>query len=290
MKSKIFLILAILFGLLWYQFRASQIRQEASLEPLTVPAAKPKPESKLVSPKTAKPKVGSKLSSDSSETTRVPFQVIDGWAVAYGDILLGVPEDETITEGIYNAPRPDLWEREIPYHIQPDITKTDRIRQALKYLEKNSGIHFVSYHDQKDAIIFERAAEHCLSLLGRQGGLQPIRLSDHCGVKEVLHEILHAMGFVHEHSRPDRDQYVEIVWDNIEPQYRLQFEKVPDIWMGATGDSPFDATSVMMYPTDFFSRKPGLQTIRPKGNIIIRPVTQGLSDVDLMRLRRLYPQ
>lgn len=53
-------------------------------------------------------------------------------------------------------------------------------------------------------------------MVGAVGGEQILNMGDGCQyVGLVLHEFGHAIGYYHEHNRPDRDNTVEIMWDNI---------------------------------------------------------------------------
>lgn len=59
-----------------------------------------------------------------------------------------------------------------------------------------------------------------------------------------LHEIGHALGFFHEQSRDDRDDYVHIMWDNIESgRDNRNFEKSSTLEYGLE----YDYASMMHY-------------------------------------------
>ncbi|KAL0183454.1 hypothetical protein M9458_022829, partial [Cirrhinus mrigala] len=50
------------------------------------------------------------------------------------------------------------------------------------------------------------------------GGPQAISIGKNCdkfGI--VVHELGHVIGFWHEHTRPDRDEHVDIFRENIQP-------------------------------------------------------------------------
>ena len=64
----------------------------------------------------------------------------------------------------------------------------------------------------------------CWSAVGQaqSTGAQQLSLDrSGCLTKDTIqHEFLHALGFVHEQTRPDRDAYVKILYENVEPSMR----------------------------------------------------------------------
>lgn len=55
----------------------------------------------------------------------------------------------------------------------------------------------------------------CASYLGFIGGKQAVYVGPTCADGNVCHEILHALGFHHEHTRKDREQHIQVLHNNI---------------------------------------------------------------------------
>ncbi|KHN72054.1 Zinc metalloproteinase nas-34, partial [Toxocara canis] len=88
----------------------------------------------------------------------------------------------------------------------------------------------------------------CYSNIGRYPfGAQQISIGSGCtSLGTVAHEIGHALGFFHEQSRYDRDDYVRILGENIEAGYSNQFTKRSSNIIETYG-VPYDFGSVMHY-------------------------------------------
>lgn len=220
----------------------------------------------------------------------VEFQVVNGLAVAYGDTILGrPPEGFDQPVGLTELDRPQLWLRgEIPYSIKSDVTNPERVQAAIQMFHQSTGVKFVAHTDQPDAIVFTKTDEHCQSYLGRTGGLQPIFISEQCAPVDIAHEIMHALGFIHEQSRIDRDAFVTVRWDNIEPRFQAQYAMVPEPLMEVYGGSPFDPQSILMYGRHAFALDKQKPTMELKSGTPVHENPKGLSDLDIERVNRLY--
>lgn len=81
------------------------------------------------------------------------------------------------------------------------------------------------------------------SNVGRVGGKQIINISDFYE-EVIIHEICHALGMFHEQCRNDRDSYITVHYDNIDPKHHHNFsiENSNYYRIGA-----FDFESIMLY-------------------------------------------
>ena len=70
----------------------------------------------------------------------------------------------------------------------------------------------------------------CNSFLGRVGGRQMISLMKNClqEIGAIQYELLHTLGFYHEHTRSDRDDYLWTKWMNIRPTVIADFKIFSD--------------------------------------------------------------
>ncbi|XP_068191530.1 hatching enzyme 1.2-like [Antennarius striatus] len=177
---------------------------------------------------------------------------------------------------------------EIPYSISDyfyDSEKT-RIENAMETFNKKTCIRFVPYTGQPDYLRIESELG-CWSSVGRDGGPQVVSLFvygclDH-GI--IQHELLHSLGFYHEHNRSDRDKYVRINWEMIPGVFAHNFAKEDTNNL----NTPYDYSSVLHYGSTAFASVYGGTTITPIPDSSV-PIgqTDEMSDIDILKINRLY--
>lgn len=105
-------------------------------------------------------------------------------------------------------------------YLCTDAYQMNLIEQAITEYHRRTCIRFVPRSNQQDYISIVSGNTGCWSSVGRIGGRQELNLqSPGClgKVGTVIHELMHACGFMHEQNRSDRDGFITINWGNIRP-------------------------------------------------------------------------
>ncbi|XP_023232099.1 zinc metalloproteinase nas-6-like [Centruroides sculpturatus] len=112
----------------------------------------------------------------------------------------------------------ELWDDGIIYYKFSPFLNYYRIKflkSIFKYMEYVTCLRFVRRRRENNYIYIQEG-KGCNSYVGKEGGRQILNLGSGCwNIGIILHELCHAIGLYHEHSRPDRDKYIKILWDNI---------------------------------------------------------------------------
>ncbi|XP_065060849.1 zinc metalloproteinase nas-15-like isoform X2 [Rhopilema esculentum] len=224
------------------------------------------------------------------------LSLIQGKALFEGDIVL-TDKTKQVVEGEANtfdavASAARKW----PGGVVPfvfdryfDNYRRQVVQQAIDEFNKHTCVKFVPRTNERNYVRF-MVGQGCSSMIGMTGGYQDISIGNYCYYKGiVMHEMMHAIGFWHEQSRLDRDNYVTIYWQNIQknPDMSYNFRKYSHGEADYYGEG-YDYDSLMHYENNAFSSN-GYSTIVARSDPNKKLGQRaGFSATDIRQINKLY--
>ena len=240
---------------------------------------------------------------DKSQAVSDPFGNIypenvfidEEYIVAYGDIIVGYAKN---LEDYQNGDRPliiakpQLWPKGIvPYILNNKITKNQKqaFENIAKDLKEKTGIQLIKadLSKHRDYLKVSVGKLNCYANVGYRPGVSNMSLSPQCNEFAIYHEIFHVLGFFHEQNRFDRDDYLQIVWENIKDGYTDQFQRfAKESFPKALQETDFSFNSFMLYRPETFSATNDFTMVSISGDSYITPSAP--TNVDYERIKTLY--
>ncbi|CAJ0928964.1 unnamed protein product, partial [Mesorhabditis belari] len=179
----------------------------------------------------------------------------------------------------------------IPYVISSQYNERERAVLARSFQEyhKRTCVRFAPRNAFDKDYLYIGKIDGCFSDVGRAGGRQELSLDDGClQYDTAIHELMHSVGFYHEHERWDRDQHISILWHNIDRDAYDQFGKV-DLSESSYYGQPYDYHSIMHYDSLAFSKN-GYETMVAKRAEMTSVIGSAIdfSPVDLVKINLMY--
>ncbi|XP_048584443.1 zinc metalloproteinase nas-15 isoform X2 [Nematostella vectensis] len=173
-----------------------------------------------------------------------------------------------------------------------DAHLESQIYKGIEHYHKYTCLRFVKRTTEKDYIRVMKPQSGCNSMVGVMGGEQILNMGDGCQyVGLVLHEFGHAIGYFHEHNRPDRDNTINVLWDNVQPWFKDAFKKYQFSEANTQG-LPYDLTSIMHYENTAFAKAGFCKTtitVKSDPTYEISPVyLREFSPQDIKKINMLY--
>lgn len=160
------------------------------------------------------------------------------------------------------------------------------IRLAMQEWSSAGNVRFIESAEAGDYVCRIIKSDSNSSTVGyRKNPL--IYLKSNASQRQATHEIGHLLGFTHEHQRPDRDEYITVLWNNIRPEAAGQYALL-DTSLYDVSDYAYDYRSVMHYATSSGTVSAWKKTYEIRDAAYDEQWPTYLSGTDRIKLRDIY--
>jgi hypothetical protein len=209
-----------------------------------------------------------------------------------GDIQIRLDQYLMMQAGMEGTFGGTLWPGGlVPYVFNANVSAANQqlMLNAMAQISQRAAVTFQPWQPGNPFWIHIQASTANNSAVGMVAPGQIVNIVDWNSQVTLVHELYHALGFWHEQTRPDRDAYVTINWQNICSGLEHNF------WLNpfASTYGPYDFASIMHYSRGAFSCT-GQDTItvnqpwNAQWQNMIGNVTT-FSHLDAITCRGLYP-
>lgn len=171
----------------------------------------------------------------------------------------------------------------------------DYILRGMRTIEKESCVRF---HEVEDPLAtayvhVQPGNNGCHSTVGYQNKVQNVTLQifpldQGCfRLGTIVHELLHSLGFYHEQSSWDRDDFVNVLEENIQEGKEHNFRKYTEKQVTGFGID-YDYGSILHYSGQAFSKNGGPTIVSKFPSEETMGQRVAMSKKDKLKLRMMY--
>lgn len=224
-------------------------------------------------------------------------ELLDSVYIYQGDMLLTKEQidefNKPVARGAITSIEKFRWPNHTVYYtFAPDFEFVKEAHEAMAdYHQSSTNIIFLPATDAQANKVrfFHNEGGGAYSYVGMVGGTQDISIGREFLFQAkgtIMHELGHAVGLIHEQSKADRDNYININLSNIIPGKENNYQITPN----QTHISGFDFESIMLYGSysDFAINK-AIPILTRKDGSTWESQRDFLSMTDQAIIRSKYP-